>query len=104
MKIIELREYKIKQGKTQEWLDWMRDEILPYQRSKGMVILNTYVRSEESGSDYFVWLREFANEQARQCIYEKTYNDWWIINIRPKVFTLIEESSVNVKLLKPVDL
>ncbi|MCY9844860.1 hypothetical protein [Vibrio caribbeanicus] len=54
MKVVELREYRIKPGKTKEWLDWMREEIVPYQISKGMNILDTYLRIDENGRDYFV--------------------------------------------------
>ncbi|MDG3085111.1 NIPSNAP family protein [Vibrio hannami] len=101
MKIIELREYKIKPGKTEEWIQWMNDELLPYQHSKGMLIIDTYLRTDDNGVDFFVWLREFESEDARQRIYKETYNDWWITVIRPKVFTLIDEHSINVKLLYP---
>lgn len=104
MKVTELREYKIRPGKTPEWLRWMYEELLPYQRSKGMVIVDTYIRTDDTGTDFFVWLREFENEEARQRIYEETYNDWWISEIRPKVFTLIDETSISVKLLHSVGL
>lgn len=104
MKIIELREYRIKTGKTQEWLTWMRDELLPYQRSKGMKILATYITQGADGADYFVWLREFDDEASRQRLYEETYNDWWNSEIRPKVFELVEQDAISVKLLKRVDL
>ncbi|MEZ9269735.1 hypothetical protein OC5_12635 [Vibrio cyclitrophicus ZF264] len=103
MKIIELREYQIKPGQTDKWLNWMREELLPYQRSKGMVIIDTYLRTHE-GVDFFVWLREFEDEDSRKRIYEDTYNDWWITNIRPKVFKLIEEDSISIKFLHPVEL
>ena len=82
----------------------MKDELLPYQRSKGMRVLNTYVNTGEDGHDYFVWLREFDSEQARQTIYAETYNEWWIREIRPKVFELIEQDSVKVTLLGSVDI
>ncbi|OLQ93226.1 hypothetical protein BIY22_01670 [Vibrio panuliri] len=104
MKIVELREYRIKPGKTAEWLSWMREELLPYQRSKGMIIIDTYVRQNEDGSDSFIWLREFASESVRQQVYANTYDQWWVTNIRPRVFTLIEEDSISVKLLQPVEL
>ena len=104
MKVTELREYKIRPGKTSEWLRWMPEDLLPYQRSKGMVIVDTYIQTDDTGTDFFVWLREFENEEARQRIYEETYNDWWISEIRPKVFTLIDETSISVKLLHSVDL
>ena len=102
LKIIELREYKIKPGQTEKWLHWMREELLPYQRSKGMVIIDTYLRTDDDGTDFFVWLREFENEESRQRIYDNTYNDWWVTNVRPKVFTLIDEKSISIKLLRSV--
>lgn len=82
----------------------MKDELLPYQRTKGMRVLNTYVHKGEDGHDYFVWLREFDSEQARQAIYAETYNEWWIREIRPKVFELIEQDSVKVTLLESVEM
>ncbi len=102
MKIIELREYQIKSGKKQEWLEWLRNELLPYQRSKGMIIIDTYIRTDDDGIDYFVWLREFKNEKSRQEIYKNTYDEKWIKEIRPKVFTLIDEDSIHVKILEPI--
>ncbi|RTE65598.1 hypothetical protein EH243_11705 [Amphritea opalescens] len=102
MKIIELREYKIKPGKTDQWLDWMREELLPYQESKGMRIINTYIHQDPDGTDYFIWLREFDDEASRQAIYQSTYNQWWITEVRPKVFELIEEESIQVKLMHPL--
>lgn len=47
---------------------------------------------------------EFDNEQARQTLYEKTYNEWWVREIRPKVFELIEQDSIKVTLLESVEM
>lgn len=99
MKVTELREYQIKKGKTAEWLKWMEEELLPYQKSKGMKIISTYLHQDEQGTDYFIWLREFDNEQNRQDLYKSTYNDWWTSEIRPRVFELIEQKNVKVKLI-----
>lgn len=99
MAIIKLREYKIKPGKTEQWLNWMHEELLPYQRSKGMRIINTYLHQDPNGTDYFIWLREFDDEKARKEIYALTYNTWWIEEIRPKVFELIEQDAIKVKLI-----
>jgi hypothetical protein len=44
----------------------MHEELLPYQRSKGMWIINTYLHQEPNGTDYFIWLREFDDEKARK--------------------------------------
>lgn len=104
MKIIEIRQYKLKPGKTDQWLNWMREELLPYQKSKGMKIINTYLHKDPDGADYFIWTREFDNEISRKKIYESTYNDWWVQEIRPKVFELIDKESITVKLVQQLDL
>lgn len=101
LKLIELREYKLKPGMTQQWLDWMHEEILPYQISKGMKVLNTYIHKGEDGEDYFIWLREFDDEASREKIYAETYNEWWINEIRPRVFEHIDQDSVTVRVLTP---
>ena len=82
----------------------MREEIVPYQIAKGMNILDTYLRTDENGRDYFVWLREFESESSRQTIYQQTYNNWWIKEVRPRVLSLIDEDSISVKLIQPLDL
>ncbi|WP_416430574.1 hypothetical protein [Piscirickettsia salmonis] len=82
----------------------MRDEILPYQRSKGMIIINTSIYSSDDGFDYFIWLREFDNAEAREKVYKNTYNKWWATEMKPKIFKLIDKTSINVKLLQAVNL
>lgn len=104
LKLIELREYEIKEGKTKEWLKLMQEEILPYQKSKGMKIMSTYLHKGADGTDYFIWLREFDDESSRQEIYASTYNDWWINEVRPRVFQLIKEESIKVRIIEPVQL
>ena len=104
MAIVELREYKIKPNMKHAWLKWLKAELLPYQVSQGMRILQTYVYADENGNDWFVWLREFEDEQTRQALYEKTYNQWWKDHVRPKVFTMIEQDNLKVRLLNPVKL
>ncbi|WP_411994472.1 hypothetical protein [Agarivorans sp. DSG3-1] len=101
MAVIELREYRIQAGKTEQWLALMNQEILPYQISKGVKLLNSYLYRDEENREWFVWLREFDDEVSRQEIYENLYDQWWIDNIRPTVFSLIEEQSVKVRLLVP---
>ncbi|GAB3480017.1 NIPSNAP family protein [Marinomonas epiphytica] len=100
MAIVELREYKVLPGKLEAWLTWMAEEILPYQVSKGMRVLNTYTHQDEDGQDWFVWLREFDSESERQRLYEETYNDWWVSEIRPKVFQHIDQKAIRVRVLQ----
>lgn len=104
MAIVELREYKLKPNMKQAWLAWMNAELLPYQLSQGMRVLQTYIYKDENGDEWFVWLREFDDEQARQALYKKTYSQWWKDEIRPRVFTMIEQDDIRVRLLNPVKL
>ncbi len=104
MKIVELREYKIKPGKADQWVTWMRDELLPYQRSQGMRILSTNLYKDDKGDEFFIWTREFDSEQHRQQVSEQTYNDWWVNEVRPKVGELIELDSIKVRAITPLSL
>ncbi|MCY9844861.1 hypothetical protein [Vibrio caribbeanicus] len=43
--------------------------------------------------------------RSESCILKSLgYNDWWIKEVRPRVFSLIDEDSVSVKLIQPLDL
>ncbi|OIN07932.1 NIPSNAP family protein [Oceanisphaera psychrotolerans] len=102
MSIVELREYKLKPRMREQWLSWMQADILPYQISKGMRVLQTYIYTDENDAEWFVWLREFDNEAHRQQVYANTYDEWWRREIRPRVFEMIEQESIRVRLLSPV--
>ncbi len=104
MPLVELREYRLKEGKLQEWLVLMEAEIIPYQLSKGMKVISTNTYSDEQGNDWFIWLREFENEAKRQEITQLTYNEWWKTEIRPKIFQLIEKDSMRVRVLQNIRL
>ena len=43
----ELREYRMMPGQKQNWVDYMEDVIIPFQVSKGMVILGSFVSRDE---------------------------------------------------------
>lgn len=104
MKIIELREYQLIKGKTAQWLKVMSEDILPHQRSKGMIILATTLHTGEDGFDYFIWLREFADEATRQCVYEATYDEVWNEVIMPKTQGLVNKEASRIRILEPLDL
>ena len=42
MAFFELRQYKIRPGKMAQWLDFMENEIIPFQVSKGAVICGSF--------------------------------------------------------------
>ncbi|MFD2178184.1 NIPSNAP family protein [Veronia pacifica] len=98
---MELREYKLRPGMMKKWLVWMESQILPYQISKGMKVLNTFTHEDEQGEQWFIWLREFQSMEHREEVYARTYNEWWKETMRPKVFEHIYENEVRVRLLSP---
>ena len=46
----ELREYRTLPGQRENWVRFMEEEIIPFQVSKGMVILGSFVGEEEENS------------------------------------------------------
>ncbi|ETX03349.1 MAG: hypothetical protein ETSY2_33750, partial [Candidatus Entotheonella gemina] len=39
----ELRQYRMRPGQRDNWVKCMEDEIIPFQVSKGMVIMGSFV-------------------------------------------------------------
>jgi len=100
MAFYELRQYKVLPGKMDAWLELMEKEIIPFQISKGMVILASY-RGEEDDSIY-IWLRRFESEEAREKLYAAVYeSDHWKNNIAPRIPEVMDRSAVQVTRLTP---
>src|SRR5947199_3522697 len=70
MAFYELRQYKVRPGKIDEWVKVMEEEIMPFQVSKGMVICGSF-RGETDPSVY-VWLRRFESESEREALYRRS--------------------------------
>jgi hypothetical protein len=84
MAFYELRQYKVRPGKIDEWVKIMEQEIIPFQVSKGMVICGSF-RGEADPSVY-VWLRRFESESEREALYKAVYEtDYWKTKIAPRV-------------------
>src|SRR5947209_3216053 len=84
MAFYELRQYKVRPGKMQEWLKVMEEEIIPFQVAKGMVITGSF-RGEADESVY-VWLRRFESEAQREALYKAVYeSDHWKKEIAPRI-------------------
>jgi hypothetical protein len=72
MAFFELRQYEIRPGKMAEWLEFMQNELIPFQVSKAMVICGSF-RGEEDESVY-VWIRRFESEEERVRLYAAVYD------------------------------
>ncbi|MGI9424336.1 MAG: NIPSNAP family protein [Hyphomicrobiaceae bacterium] len=96
MAFFELRQYKIRPGKMEQWLEYMQSEIIPYQVSKGMVICGSF-RGETDDSVY-VWIRRFESEEQREQLYKAVYEtDHWQNTVSPIVGELIDRDAINVQ-------
>jgi hypothetical protein len=103
MAFYELRQYVVRPGKMEAWLQCMEEEIIPFQVGKGMVITGSY-RGEKDDSVY-VWTRRFESEEERERLYKAVYeSDHWKNVIAPKVGELIDRSKINVQRIVPTRL
>lgn len=98
--LFELRQYRTKPGQREKWAKFMDEVIIPYQISKGMVIVASYVGEAEE--DLYVWIRRFDNETERERLYKEVYeNDYWQNEISPQVGEMIDRSRTVVTRLTP---
>lgn len=91
----ELRQYRTRPGQRAAWVKFMEEEIIPFQVSKGMVILGSFVGQEED--DLYVWIRRFESEEERKRLYEAVYeSDHWKNKIAPKVPEMLFREQIKV--------
>ena len=98
--LFELRQYRMKPGKRDEWVKLMDEVIIPYQMSKGMVIVASF--AGEAEEDLYVWIRRFDNEEERVQQYKAVYeNDYWQNEISPQVGEMIDRTKTVVTRINP---
>ena len=95
----ELRQYRMRPGHEENWVKYMEEVIIPFQISKGMVILGSFVGEEEN--DLYVWVRRFESEEQREQLYEAVYeSDTWKNEIAPKIPDMMDRSQIKVTRLE----
>jgi hypothetical protein len=95
----ELRQYRTKEGKREAWVKMMEEEIMPFQISKGMVVVGSFVGQEEE--DLYVWIRRFESEEQRERLYESVYeSDHWKNDLAPRVGELLYREKIVVTRLE----
>jgi hypothetical protein len=95
----ELRQYRMRPGHEENWVKYMEEVIIPFQISKGMVILGSFVGEEEK--DLYVWIRRFESEAQREQLYEAVYeSDTWKNEISPKIPDMMDRSQIKVTRLE----
>jgi hypothetical protein len=101
--LFELRRYRTRPGLRDEWVRFMEETIIPFQTSKGMVVVGSFVGEEDP--DVYVWIRRFADEADRERRYRDVYeSEHWKSEIAPRVTELILRDEIDVTRLQPTAL
>jgi hypothetical protein len=96
----ELRSYRTKPDMRDKWVKLMDEVIIPFQSSKGMVIIAGFVG--ETDPDSYIWIRRFESEEERVRQYAAVYEtDFWKNEITPQVSELLDRSATVVTRLNP---
>ncbi len=91
--LFELRQYRIKDGLRDEWVKLMEEKIIPFQSSKGVVVVGSFIAGEED--DLYVWIRRFDNETERKRLYEEIYqSEFWIKEVKPGADRMLDRESI----------
>jgi len=91
----ELREYRTQPGQREAWVEYMEDVIIPFQVSKGMVVVGSFVGREEE--DLYLWIRRFENEEERERLSKAVYDsDTWKNDIAPKIPKLMDREKIRI--------
>ena len=92
----ELREYRTQPGQRENWVKFMEEEIIPFQVSKGMTILGSFVGEEED--DLYIWVRRFDSEEQREKLYEAVYeSEYWVNEVAPRIPDMMDRSKIVVR-------
>jgi hypothetical protein len=99
----ELREYRIKDGKRDLWVKLMEEKIIPFQLSKGMVAVGSFVALDEP--DLYVWMRRFESEEAAERLYKEVYeSEYWKREVKPEADKMLERETIRNLRLKATPL
>ncbi len=97
--LFELRQYRIKDGKRDRWVKLMEEEIIPFQISKGVVVIGSFIAEEEE--DLYIWIRRFKNEAERERLYKEIYeSDYWVNNITPQADEMLDRERMEITRLE----
>jgi hypothetical protein len=98
--LFELRQYQAHPGKRDALVELMETTIIPFQISKGMSIVGSFVGEEDP--NLYVWIRRFESEEQRAALYEAVYkSDEWLNEMGPQIPDLMERESISVTRMSP---
>jgi heme-degrading monooxygenase HmoA len=91
--IVEVRTYKIKPGRRDEFIRFFETRSMPAQRSLGMEILGPLLDLEDS--DRVVWLRAFPSLEAREEMKSAFYDGaTWKDELEPIAMPMLDSYTV----------
>ena len=64
--LFELRQYRCRPGKRDEFVRYMDETPIPFQVSMGVVVVGSFI--DEEDPEGYVWIRRFASEQERELV------------------------------------
>ena len=100
--IAELREYQVKPGMRDEWVEYMRSTIVPFQQAHGMTVLGQFVTTQSE--DAFVWIRAFNDEAEMTRLSDAVYGSTeWMNEIAPMVSRYLVRGGARITLLDPIE-
>ena len=98
--LFELRQYRIKAGQMEKWVKFMEEKIIPFQVSKGMVVVGSFTCPEEP--DLYVWIRRFDSEEERKRLYKEVYeSEYWKTEIAPHTGQMNDRDKMKITVLEP---
>ena len=99
----EHREYRTKPGQRERWVKYMEEVIIPFQASKGMVIVGSFVGQEED--DLYLWIRRFESDEdlarLREAVYE---SDTWKNEIAPPISEMLDRDRMKITRIEPTQM
>ena len=104
---LELRLYRTHPGLRDNWVKYMEEVIIPFQVSKGMVIVGSFLGEQErptatKDETLYVWIRRFESEEERKRLYEAVYqSDEWLNDIGPKIPSMLDRDKIVVTRIDP---
>jgi hypothetical protein len=98
----ELREYRTKPGQRERWAKFMEEVIIPFQISKGMVVIGSFIGTQED--DLYIWIRRFDSEEQREALYAAAYqSDEWKNVIAPQIPEMMDREKIVVRRIAPTE-
>ncbi|MCF8146608.1 MAG: NIPSNAP family protein [Deltaproteobacteria bacterium] len=91
----ELRQYRIKEGKRDRWVKLMEEQIIPFQVSKGMVFVGSFVSLDEP--DLYIWIRRFESEKEAERLYREVYeSEFWKTKVKPLADEMLDRERMRI--------